>query len=80
MNKSAASSRVKGRAQPHHHATELTKATYRAPGLPMPIHLFNVRKMLFPTIHLLNSRTVKVFASCHTVVLRLVIFTLTQKI
>jgi hypothetical protein len=29
------------------------------------------------TIHLLNSRTVKVFASCRTAVLRLVIFTLT---
>jgi hypothetical protein len=28
-------------------------------------------------IHLLNSRTVKVFASCRTAVLRLVIFTLT---
>jgi hypothetical protein len=27
--------------------------------------------------HLLNSRTVKVFASCRTAVLRLVIFTLT---
>jgi hypothetical protein len=29
------------------------------------------------TIHLLNFRTVKVFASCRTAVLRLVIFTLT---
>jgi hypothetical protein len=28
-------------------------------------------------VHLLNSRTVKVFASCRTVVQRLVIFTLT---
>jgi ERCC4-type nuclease len=29
------------------------------------------------TIHLLNYRTVKVFLSCHTAILRLVIFTLT---
>jgi hypothetical protein len=29
------------------------------------------------TIHLLNSRTVRVFASCRTAVLRLVIFTST---
>jgi hypothetical protein len=34
--------------------------------------------MLYVTIiHLLNSRTVKVFASCRTAILRLVIFTLT---
>jgi hypothetical protein len=33
--------------------------------------------ILSTTIHLLNSRTVKVFASCRTVVQRLVIFTVT---
>jgi hypothetical protein len=32
---------------------------------------------VFSIIHLLNSRTVKVFTSCRTAVLRLVIFTLT---
>jgi hypothetical protein len=32
---------------------------------------------ILDTIHLLNSRTVKVFGSCRTAVPRLVIFTLT---
>jgi ABC-type iron transport system FetAB permease component len=35
------------------------------------------RRTYILIVHLLNSRTVKVFASCRTVVQRLVIFTLT---